>query len=55
MVYYMIYKQNGSKIAFASNWSGNYDIWVVSVSEGEQEQLIFHETDEDLARWSPEF
>jgi Tol biopolymer transport system component len=53
--YYMIYEKIGSKIAFASNWSGNYDIWMVSVSEAETEQLIFHETNEDLACWSPDF
>ena len=53
MAYYMIYR-NGSKIAFASSWSGNYDIWMVSVSEGEPEQLTSHETNQDLACWSPD-
>jgi tricorn protease len=49
MVYYLIYKQNGSKIALASNWNGNYDIWIVSVSGGEPKQLTFHESNDDLA------
>jgi len=39
--YCVIYKQNGSKIAFASNWSENYDILVASVAGGEQGQLSF--------------
>jgi Tol biopolymer transport system component len=53
MAYYMIYR-NGSKIAFASNRSRNYHIWMVSVSEGEPEQRTFHETNQDLACWSPD-
>jgi hypothetical protein len=49
MVYYLICKQNGSKIALACNWSWHYDMWIVSVSDGEPEQLTFHESNDDLA------
>jgi hypothetical protein len=49
IVCYLIYKQNGSKNALASNWRGNYGIWIVSVSGGEPEQLTFHESNDDLA------
>jgi hypothetical protein len=53
--YYLMYKQNGSRIALESSWSGNHSAWIVSASGGAPEQPIFHEIDDRLACWSRDF
>ncbi|MBN1827534.1 MAG: ankyrin repeat domain-containing protein, partial [Deltaproteobacteria bacterium] len=49
-----VWSPDGSKIAFASDRSGNYDIWIVSAAGGEPTQLTFHESDENQPCWSPD-
>lgn len=45
---------DGNRIAYASNASGNYDIWVVDVKEGTRQKLTDVLAYDGLPRWSPD-
>lgn len=45
---------DGNRIAYASNVSGNYDIWVVDVRQGTRQKLTDVLAYDGLPRWSPD-
>ncbi|MCD4745944.1 MAG: T9SS type A sorting domain-containing protein [Bacteroidales bacterium] len=51
--FHLQYSPDGSEILFASNRSGNHDIWKISSAGGTPVQLTFHQADDDRACWSP--
>jgi TolB protein len=44
----------GEEIAYTSNRSGNYDIWVISLKDGKQRQLTREPAYDAEPAWSPE-
>lgn len=49
-----VFSPDGQRVAFASNRSGNWDIWVVSVSGGPPAQVTRGIADEIHPSWSPD-
>ena len=45
---------DGRKIAFRSDRSGNFDIWVMDADGGQQQQLTTHESGDFSPCWSPD-
>ncbi len=45
---------DGQKIAFTSERSGNYDIWVMDADGGNKQQLTRHEGYDSDCYWSPD-
>jgi len=45
---------NGSMLAYLSNIAGNYDIWVMDVTNKSHRQLTFTSEDEGKPSWSPD-
>lgn len=43
---------DGQWLAFSSNQSGNYDIYVMPAAGGPIRQLSFHEADDEVSSWS---
>ncbi|MCX5636088.1 MAG: hypothetical protein NTX52_00140 [Planctomycetota bacterium] len=42
---------DGSKIVFSSNWSGNYDVWIMGADGNQQVRLTLHSWDEMAPAW----
>jgi Tol biopolymer transport system component len=45
---------DGRKIAFTSDRTGNFDIWVMDSDGGNQSQLTTHSADDGFPAWSPD-
>jgi Tol biopolymer transport system component len=45
---------NGSRVAFASSRSGNFDLWLVNVDGSGLTQLTDHPADDNWPSWSPD-
>jgi len=51
---YLDLSPDGSLLAFVSNQSGNYDIWIMPAEGGNAIQLTSHPAYDDTPRWSPD-
>lgn len=49
-----VFSPDGTKVAFASNRMGNWDIWVISVEGGAAIQITTERADEVHPTWSPD-
>lgn len=49
-----VWSPTGEEIAYTSNKSGNYDIWVISLKDGKQRQLTRDPAYDGEPTWSPD-
>jgi tricorn protease len=51
---YPRFSPDGNWIAFSSNRTGNYDVYVMPAAGGKPRQLTFHSADDVVVGWSPD-
>ena len=49
-----VFSPDGSRVAFASNRSGNWDLWIIDVEGGAPLQVTSSQADEIHPSWSPD-